>query len=161
MLESRLLSPLVVTTKEKTLGTDWMLVIWILYSDYFLILGQKKVLLKIYVEHYQQAIKSYNFWLIKYTKSSNYNNAYSSLDIGTNFKWSAEGSGYGVTLGTKDELSVQFNKVNRLIAKTSETNYKDQGEKIQFNENFLQIYRKVQTAITIDGNTATHVSIVY
>ena len=119
------------------------------------ILGQKKVLLKIYVEHYQQAIKSYNFWLIKYTKSSNYNNAYSSLDIGTNFKWSVEGSGYGVTLGTKDELSVQFNKVNRLIAKTSETNYKDQGEKIQFNENFLQIYRKVQTAITIDGNTAT------
>ena len=136
-----------------------MLVIWILYLDYFLILGQ--VSLKISVEHYQQAIKSHNLWLVKYTKSPNYDNAYNSLDVGTDFKWSAEGSGYEVTLRTKDELSVTFNKVNSLITKTSERNYRDQGGKIQFNTNFLAMFRKIQTAITIDGSTATHVSIQY
>ena len=117
--------------------------------------------LQIYVQHHQQAIKSYFSYLKEYTKTSNYRSAYNSLDKATDFKWKAEGSGFGVKLGTGIKLSVHLKKTNSFVTKTSKTSYRDEGKQIKFNENYLQIYRKVQTSVTIEGNSATLVDLSY
>ena len=57
------------------------------------------MILQVYVQHHQQALISHYSWRESYTTSSNYRNAYDSLDVGVGFEWKASASGEGSILG--------------------------------------------------------------
>ena len=57
------------------------------------------MILQVYVQHHQQALISHYNWRESYATSSNYRNAYDSLDVGVDFEWKGSASGEGEILG--------------------------------------------------------------
>jgi len=109
--------------------------------------GSYKIVLKVFVEHHQQALTRDNSYVKEITSSESYKNAYDNLDI------SGSASG-GQAIAFSASASAAYSEVNSLITSQNDFRHHETGKEIGYNPRYLQISREVTTSITIDGKTA-------
>jgi len=116
-----------------------------------LVFAARCITLHVFTEFYEQSVKSASSYTKTVRSSSEFKSSLGSLAVSGSVSASASGGFAGFSAGFSAEASASYASVKESVESSSKYSETISSEKVEFNTGFLQIIRKIETKLIIDG----------